>query len=246
LKWGTDLSVMRRAPMLRALLDPVSFVPRAVEGRHWVLPLIAVCACVAFSGLSFASRLDASSTVLQKLDEAGELAKSSEREVNEAVEQAQRIALVGGAAKGLFVMPLVLLFIAVALKITAWLIGRKLLFAHAFTVAAVAFLPIAVFHLLFGLVALKQGAVVASQAASLLPSSLAALQPDAAPKLSRALATVDFFNLWAAALLGLGFAAGTKCSLGRGLALGLFLYLLVAALTVAAPGLSGGGAGGPS
>jgi hypothetical protein len=229
---------MRAPTVLKALVDPVSGVPQAVEGRRWVLPLLAVCLAVSFSGLAFASRLDASATVIKKLDEAGELAKSSERELGEEIEQAQRVALVAGAAKGVFVMPLELLLTAVALKVTAWLLGRKLLFAHAFTTAAVAFLPIAVFHLLFGVVALKQSVVVVAQAATLLPSSLAAWMPSAAPKVARALGAVDFFNLWAAALMGLGFAAGVKWRAPKGLLVGLMLYAMIAAVTIAAPGLS--------
>jgi hypothetical protein len=225
-------------PVLKALVDPVVGVPQAVEGRHWVLPLLVLCAAVSFSGLAFASRLDPSTAVLKKLDESGELAKASERELGEEIEQSQRIALVAGAAKGIFLMPLELLFTAVALKITAWLLGKKLLFAHAFTTAVIAFAPIAVFHLLFGVVALKQSVVVVEQAATLLPSSLAAWMPGTAPKVARALGEVDFFNLWAAALLGLGFAAGVKWRAPKGLLVGLFLYALIAAVAVAAPGLA--------
>jgi hypothetical protein len=224
--------------VLKALVDPVSGVPQAIEARRWVLPLIAVCAAVSFSGIAFASRLDAAPAVLKKMEDAGELAKASEREVGEQVEQAQRVALVAGAARGVLLMPLELLLIAVALKVTAWLLGRKLLFAHAFTVATVAFLPVAIFHVVFAAVALKQSVVVISQAANLLPSSLAAWAPDTGSRLARVLGAVDFFNLWAAALLGLGFAKGVQWSAPKGLLVGLFLYVLVAAVTVAAPGLT--------
>ncbi len=231
-------------PVLQALLDPVAFVPKAVEGRRWALPLLLLCAAVSFSGLAFASRLDASAAVLKKMEASGELQKASERELNEEVQQAQRIALVAGAAKGVFVMPLVLLLVAVALKIAAWLAGKKLVFAEAFTVAAIAFLPIAVFHVLYGVVALKQPVVTASMAQDLLPSSLAGLVPPEAVKLGRALRQVDFFNVWSAVLLGLGFAKGTKLHPSRGLALGLVLYLMLSAVLVGLPGLAPPG-GGP-
>lgn len=229
---------MAPLPVLKALVDPVSGVPQAVEARRWVLPLLAVCAAVSFSGIAFALRLDAAPTVLKKMEESGDLAKASEREIGEQVEQAQRIALVAGAAKGVLLMPLELLFIAVALKVTAWLFGRKLLFAHAFTVATVAFLPVAIFHVVFGVVALKQSVLVVSQAATLLPSSLAAWAPQGAPNLGRVLGAIDFFNVWAAVLLGLGFAKGVQWSAPKGLAVGLFLYVMVAAVSVAAPGLA--------
>jgi hypothetical protein len=67
------------------------------------------------------------------------------------------------------------------------------------------------------------------------------------------LGAVDFFNLWAALLMGLGFASATQLKPSRGLALGLFLYLLFAcvafvglpAMMAGGPGGPGGGAGGP-
>ncbi|MBK7858765.1 MAG: YIP1 family protein [Archangiaceae bacterium] len=230
--------------MLKTLIDPVDGVPRAVEGRHWVLPMIALCLAVSFSGLAFAWRLDASAQVLSKLEMSGELTKSSEREIGEEIDQAHRVALVGGAAKGIFLMPLALLFTALALKVAAWLLGKKLLFSQAFTIAAVAFLPIAVFHLLFGLVALKQAVVTVAMAKELVPSSLSFLAPPGAMKVARGLSQLDFFNLWSAMLLGLGLAAGTRLSRPRGLGLGLLLYAMLSAVQVGLPGLVG--QGGPS
>lgn len=237
---------MRRAHVLTPLLDPVSGVPRAVEARRWVLPMLALCAAVTFSGVAFAVRLDASAGVLQKMEESGDLAKSSERELREEVEQAQRVALVAGAAKGVFVMPFALLLVAVALKITAWLCGRKLLFAHAFTVAAVAFLPVALYHLIFGFVALKQPVLVPSMSAQLLPSSAAVFVPQVMGKAADALRKVDFFNLWSVALIGLGFASGTRMPRGRALVLCLFLYVMLAALQITLPGMVPQGGGKPS
>ena len=230
--------------MFETLIDPVAGVPKAVEGRRWLLPLLVVCAAVSFSGLAFAYRLDPSAAVISRMEASGELAKASERELGEEIQQAQRIALVGGAAKGLFVMPLILLLVAVGLKLAAWLIGRKLLFAHAFTVAAVAFLPIAVFHVIYGFVALKQPVVSAGMAAKLLPSSLAVLAPPNAAQVQKVLAQLDFFNLWSAALVGLGRSAGTRLKAWRGVGLGLFLYVLLSALLVGLPGLMGDGRGG--
>jgi hypothetical protein len=80
--------------------------------------------------------------------------------------------------------------------------------------------------------------LVVSQAATLLPSSLAAWAPLGNAKLAGLLGAVDFFNVWAAALLGLGFAKGVQWSAPKGLAVGLFLYVMVAAVAVAAPGLA--------
>ena len=57
-------------------------------------------ALIGFAGLTSYPRL---LDQLSRLEQSGDLQKSSERELNEEVQQAQRIALVGGAAKGIFV-----------------------------------------------------------------------------------------------------------------------------------------------
>jgi hypothetical protein len=57
----------------------------------------------------------------------------------------QRVTLVLGVAKGLLVMPLVVLAISVALKVAAWLLGRRP--SRRASPRLVAMLPIAVFHL---------------------------------------------------------------------------------------------------
>ncbi len=224
-----------------AYLDPFSAIPKAVEKRAWVAPLLWLMLTTAASGAAFATRLDASSEVLPKMAEAGDLAKASEREVNEEVEQAERITLVAGVAKGIVGMPLAVLFIAIALKFISWLMGKKAFFGACFTTAALAMLPVALFYLLSAVIALRQDVVVPAQAGKLMPTSLLALVEASGPGVTRMLGAVDFFNLWSAGLLGLGFAAATKIGSGKGLVLGLFFYVLfAAAVLVGLPGLTGG------
>lgn len=224
----------------RTYLDPVSTVPRAVDQRRWAVPLLWLMVTAAAAGAAFADRLDAAKEVLPKMEAKGELAKASEREVGEEIEQAQRIALVLGVGKAVFGMPLAVLLIAVALKLLAWLIGRKSEFGALFTAAAIAMLPAALYYLLTAVVALRQDVIAPSQAGKLMISSLQPFWSGASPGRGRVLAAFDFFNLWSAGLLGLGFAAATKLTAWRGVLLGLFLYLLfAAAILVGLPGLIG-------
>ena len=232
---------------LRALLDPVGAIPKAVEARRWFVPLLLVAVLTAAAGAVIALRLDAARLVIPKMQMSGELMKASEREVNEAIEQAQRVALVGGIAKGLLLMPLLILLLAVALKIAAWLLGKKALFADLFTVAALTTLPVAVFHGIEVLAALKLEVITPRVAETLVPSSVAALVEMAPPVLNRVYGAIDLINIWAALLMGLGFAAASKWSPWKGALFGLFLYVLFAsAFMVGLPGLSppGGGMGG--
>jgi hypothetical protein len=100
---------------LRSLLDPVGAIPKAVESRRWFFALSLGSIVTAASGAVLALRLDAARVVIPKMAMAGELAKASEREISEAIQQAQRIALVAGIAKGLLLMPLIVLALAVVL-----------------------------------------------------------------------------------------------------------------------------------
>jgi len=223
---------------LMTLLDPVGVIPRAVEARRWVLPMLLVSVLTAGAGAVIALRLDTSRVVIPKLAMSGELMKVSEREVGEAIEQAQRVALVGGIAKGLLLMPLLVLLLAVALKIAVWLIGRKALFAELMTVAALTMLPVAVFHGIELVAAWKLDLITPRVAETLVPSSLSFFIQQAPPGLSRLYQALDFVNLWAAAIMGLGIAAASKWTPARGAVFGLVLYaLFAAAFLIALPGL---------
>jgi Yip1 domain len=226
---------------LRAVLDPLGAVPRAVEGRRWVTAMALVSVLTALSGAAIGARLDATSVVIPKLAQSGELAKASERELSEAIEQAQRVSLVTGVAKGLLLMPLIVLVLGVVLKVAAWLIGRKALFAEALTAAALAMLPLAVLRALELVAALRASVLTPAMAESLVPSALSALREASSPGLSRVLGAVDVVNIWAALLLGLGFAAATRWAPWKGALFGLLLYVLFAsAFLVGLPGLLAG------
>jgi hypothetical protein len=223
---------------LRALIDPVGAIPQAIEKRRWLVPLFLVAVLTAAAGAVIAERLDVVRLVIPKMQMTGELMKASEREVNEAVEQAQRVALVGGIAKGLLLMPLIVLVLAVVLKVSSWLIGRKALFADLFTVAALTMLPVALFHGLEVIAALKLEVITPKVAETLVPSSVAALVQVATPGWKRVYTALDLVNVWASLLMGLGFAAASKWSPWKGALFGLFLYVLFAcAFIIGLPGL---------
>jgi hypothetical protein len=223
---------------LRAILDPIGAVPPAVAARRWLVPLLTLMVLTAAAGAATAMKLDASRIVIPKMAMSGELAKASEREVADAIDQAQRIALVGGIAKGLLAMPLLVLLLAVGLKVSGWLIGRKALFADLFTVAALAMLPSAVFHGVELLSALQLEVITPRIAESLVPSSLASLMDGGSTQMKRVFGAIDLINIWGALLMGLGFAAASKWSLWKGAMFGLLLYVLFAGVVfVGLPGL---------
>lgn len=231
----------------RVVVDPVQSVPTAVAARRWFWPLLILCLTSAFSGVAFAQRFDAHAAVLAKLSMTGELATITDHDLSEQIVRAQHLAIVSGVAKGIFLMPLIVLLIAAAVKFASWLIGRKTKFAQLFTVVAVAFLPIAVANVIFGICALAQFSIPLEAAQTLLPSSLAAVVHGAGPKVSRLLSGVDFFNLWSVGLLGLGYAEASGMKKGRALVFAVVLYIcFVGVFLVGLPALAAGGPpGGP-
>ncbi len=223
---------------LSAYVDPVGKVPELVSSRQWGWALICLCLAGAFFGFMVGDRVDTRRAVTAKMSKEGSLSKASEREVSEAITQEQRVTLVAGIAKGLLGMPAFVFFIAVALKMLAWLLGRKALLADTWAAACVAMLPIALSFLLAGLAATTYEALTPAQIPQLLPSSLAAIVSEAGPKLMRVWSAIDIFAIWTAVLLGLGFATASQMKRSAGVAYGLLLWVLFSAtFQIGLPGL---------
>jgi hypothetical protein len=230
----------------RALFDPVEGAPAAVENRRWFWPVLALALACALSGAATAARYDASTKVVAELTEAGELTRTTETQIAEKVQTAERVKLVAGVAKGVFLMPLFVLAIAVALKLAGWLFGTKAPFVQCFTAAAIALMPIALYHAILALCAYRSLGLTEAQAAALVPSSLAAFASTAPPKILRLLGAVDFFNLWSVVLLGFGFSAASGMRRHRAVILAFVLYaMFVGVVQVGLPAMSQGGPGGP-
>jgi hypothetical protein len=213
----------------------------AIEARRWVWPLVLLALCVALSGTAFAMRWDAAPAVLQKLQTSGELARKSEAEISDEITTASRKALVGGIAKGVFVMPMMGLGLAALLWLCGWLFGTPAAFGRLMAAAAIALLPIALYHLIFAVCAFAQYTLTEARVLTLVPSHLGLLQ-GLSPKLQRVAEKVDFFNLWSVGLLGLGFSSATGMRRGRAVLLMVVLYAMFVGVT--AVGMAGGGGGG--
>ena len=231
---------------VRVVLDPLGAVPAAVRQRKWLIPLLFLVIATSSAGAMVASKLDVARVVVPALTKSGELKNASEREIEDQIEQAKRVALVGAVARGLFLMPLLALGLAVALKLVAWLFGRQALFAEAFSTACIALVPIAVFQLVLLISSARQGVLTPQVVTALVPASLAEVwQGEPSEKLKRVLGAVDVFRLWSVVLLGLGFSAATGLPKWRSLMLWLVVYALFAgAFFVGLPGLMTGGPDG--
>lgn len=229
----------------RVLLDPLDATSAAIEARRWFWPLLLLVVCVSASGTAFSLRWDAGPAVLQELQMTGRLERMTESEISEEIQTASRKAMVAGIAKGVFVMPLLTLVLAAALWVVAWLFDKRAPFGQLWSAAALAMLPIALYHLSFTLCALAQHSLTEARVMDLVPSSLGAIG-GLSKKMEMVLRTVDFFNLWSVGLLGLGFSSATGMRKDRAVLLCLVLYVLfVGVFYIGLPAMMAGGPGGP-
>jgi hypothetical protein len=219
----------------RVLADPVDAVPAAVEARRWFWPLALVVLAASLSAAAFAVRWDPEAEVVGQLMESGELVRTTEQELSDKIRTAGRVALVAGVAKAVFGLPLMVVALATLLKLATWLFERRLLFSRAITLVSVALLPLALFHLLQAGAGFLQQIVTRDSFQALVPSSLAAVFPDAG-RAGPWLAAVELFRLWGVVLAGLGLAAATGWPRWRGLALTFVLYAMLTALTLVGAG----------
>ncbi|WP_163992695.1 YIP1 family protein [Pyxidicoccus caerfyrddinensis] len=226
---------------VRVFVDPFEGTRTAVEARRWVWPLLILALCVSASGTLYSLRWDAAPDVIRELQGTGTLAGMSEADLSDNIQTATRKALVGGIAKGVFVMPLLALVLACVLWVVGWLFDRPAPFERLMSAAALALLPIALYHLIFTVCLAAQHSVTAARAAQLVPSNLGVIIQGLSPKMLRVASAVDFFNLWSAGLLGLGFSAATGMSRGRALLLAVVLYAMFAGvMMIGLPGMGGG------
>ncbi|MCP3105242.1 YIP1 family protein [Myxococcus sp. K15C18031901] len=230
---------------VRVFIDPVEGTQAAVEARRWVWPLIILALCVSASGTLNSLRWDAAPDVIRELQSSGDMATISEADLTDKIQTSSRKSLVGGIAKGVFVMPFLALLLAAALWVVTWLFDLSAPFERLLSVAALALLPIALYHVVFAICASAQYSLTAQRAAQLVPSHLGAVLTGLSPGMARVASAVDFFNLWSTALLGLGLSAATGIRRSRGLLLAGVLYVVFAGVfMVGLPGIqmaSGGG-----
>jgi len=197
-------------PALSALAAPQSGMERQAKVGGAKLAFLIAFACSLLTAFAQASRIDARSATLQKLEKAGTLQTMSEKQLDDEVKNAERLAEVGRVAWGVVEAPVFLLLGALAVVILIWFARGKVKARAVFPIAAAALLPGAVANLLDAITALERNSLPVT-GATLAPRNLSdvlsvfghTLQ---APwvKLGNAF---DFFSLWAAFMLAYGIAA---------------------------------------
>jgi hypothetical protein len=205
-------------PALVALIAPEEGMERQARiGTAKVAFLIAF-ACALLSAFAQSSRIDARTATLAGLDKGGKLTEMSEKQVDDEVKSAERLAQVTRISSGLFQAPVFLGLGSLAVVGLVWFLKGKVKGRAVVPVAAAALLPTAIANLLDAASAFGRESLPAEKA-TLAPRDLAAALAalghplhDAALKLGTAF---DLFSLWGAVLMGFGVAAAGDVPLRR-------------------------------
>jgi hypothetical protein len=207
-------------PALLALIAPDAGMERQAKVGTAGLAFLIALGCALFAAFAHASRVDARSATLQKLDQAGQLTSMSDRAIEDETNNAERVFQVVRVASGAAEAPLFLLLGGLAVVVLVWFLRGRVKGRAVFPVAAAALLPGAIGNLLDGITALRQASLPAGPAA-LAPRTVSAILlalghplSGAALKLGNVL---DFFSLWAAVLMGFGVAAAGDVPVRRAL-----------------------------
>jgi len=197
-------------PAIVALIAPDSGMERQAKvGKAGIAFLIAF-ACAVFAAFAQSARVDARSSTLQKLEQAGQLTSMSERAIEDETRNAERLYQVIRVASGALEAPAFLLFGGLSVVALVWFLRGRVKGRAVFPVAAAVLLPGAIANLLDGFTALRQTSLPAGPAV-LAPRDLGAVFASVGYPLSGAALKLagafDFFSLWAAVMMAFGIAA---------------------------------------
>lgn len=166
--------------------------------------------CSILLGAVLAYKVDARAATLRKLDESGELASMSDRQLAEEATSAERVFQVTSIAKGVFRVPVQLLGASLSILFLCWFFRGKVKGSAVVPVAAVTLAPAAVANLVDAITAFRRVSVQPGGDAlgpRTLADALALAQKPLFPPWIKLGNAFDFYSLWAALILGFGVAA---------------------------------------
>ncbi|HET9596593.1 MAG TPA: YIP1 family protein [Anaeromyxobacteraceae bacterium] len=225
-----------------AFVAPARVLAAAAEARRaWPALAASVLAALLFTA-ALVPRADLEAGAREALDRAPpEVAqKMTPHEVDTALSQGRKLTAVALYAAALAGPPLLAVAAAALLALAFRVAGARAPFRPTLAVVAWGALPLALRDLLALPAVLTRTGIAPAGARLLLPSSLAALAPDAPARALPLLEALDLFALWSAALVALGMAAVAGTSRTRSAAVVAFLFAASVAVRFALPGLFGG------
>lgn len=225
------------------LASPAIGLASAVARRRSLTALaVATLAALAFAAVAV-SRIDYERAAARELDRGPKAAEMSPHDREEALATARKIGQMSTWAGAVAGPALTALGAAAALFLAFRVAGTRPTFRETFAVASHGLLPVWLARVLAIPAVVARAPVPAEDVGRLLPSSAAALLPASAPAaLAAALAGLDLFALWAAALVAAGMARASGASRRRAAIVVALLYVSwIAVARIALPALAAAG-----
>jgi hypothetical protein len=219
------------------LFAPVATFRKLGDGPRTLLALAFVVLAQLTVPLALSGRLDVRGQAMAEM--GPRLNDMTDRELDEAITQKEKIASVLVTAKAVVGPPL----LSLELAIVFWLWGRYLrgkpAFGVLYSLCTHAQVPLALRGLATSAVVLSRDKVSPDELPGLLPSGLSPFVHLQGPW-ANALGGADLFLLWTAVLLGIGLYVAAhltprRAAIGMGLAYAAFIAVFLVAL----PGLGG-------
>ncbi len=166
--------------------------------------------CSILLGAALAYRVDAHSTTLRKMEESEQLQSASDRQIAEETTSAERVFQVTSIAKGVTRAPVQLGLACVAILFLCWFFRGRVKGSAVVPVAASTLVPGGIANLADAITAFRR-TWIPPETVSLAPRTLS----DALALLGHPLTgpavkfghALDFYSLWAAAMLAFGVVA---------------------------------------
>jgi hypothetical protein len=207
---------------------------RGIASRpDWIIPLILITLLGVAGSLIVAPRLDFATGMRQQFERQG----MSEKQQDRAIKLAEKIA---GFTMyfSIITTPLFMLAIAGIFMLAFRLFGGEGGFGQYFAITLYAWLPQTVKSIILTIVVSFRETVRADHLPMLVKSNLSFLVdgPNEAPVTSVLLSSLDVFTFWTLFLmvLGYGFASRMKKGTAAGLVVGIWVFIVLARVVLAA------------
>lgn len=206
-----------------AFFAPVSTFESIARKPDWLVPLILIVALSILSVFMVSSKIDVEASIREQLADRN----MTEEQIDQAVEigvKVQKFTM----PIAIVMTPVMLVIIAGILLLAFRVMGGEVGFLQSFGITLYAWLPQALKGLVMSVLIALRDKVTQNEVVTILKSNLGFLaDPIEKPIPFAILSSIDVFNFWTIALLGIGFAFATKWPRPKAVTLVGVLYVVI-------------------
>ena len=223
--------------VIGVLVSPVKTFRSIAERPTWVAPLLLLLIVATVGSVLTSQRMDKEDMrrSIKERMEKSQGGQASPEQIERGVEMGEKIGSVTRWLVPLFIVVVDLLVALLFLAAFRFFAGSSISYKTSFAVAMHAYMPALVAALLALPLILSRQRITMKEAqeGSILASNLGAFAPESLGPAARALlSSVDFFSIWTACLMIVGYRVAAKVSTTAATAVVLSLWALYIAFKV--------------